>query len=76
MHTLLVLDLGLDVVDGVRRLHLKSDGLARQCLHKDLHNALRDERTENGTRTRLRGNETTCLVSGAEFSDQSTAYTC
>ena len=25
---LLVLDLGLDIVDGVRRLHLKGDGLA------------------------------------------------
>uniref|UniRef100_A0A453NEQ9 Uncharacterized protein n=1 Tax=Aegilops tauschii subsp. strangulata TaxID=200361 RepID=A0A453NEQ9_AEGTS len=36
-NALLVLDLGLDVVDGVRRLHLKGDGLARECLHKDLH---------------------------------------
>ena len=36
-NALLVLDLGLDIVDGVRRLHLKGDGLARQCLHKDLH---------------------------------------
>jgi hypothetical protein len=34
---LLVLDLGLDVVDGVRRLHLKSDSLASEGLHKDLH---------------------------------------
>uniref|UniRef100_A0A453NBR0 Uncharacterized protein n=1 Tax=Aegilops tauschii subsp. strangulata TaxID=200361 RepID=A0A453NBR0_AEGTS len=34
---LLVLDLGLDVVDCVRRLDLKGDGLACQCLHKDLH---------------------------------------
>ena len=30
---------GLDVVDGVRRLDFQSDGLqvARQCLDKDLH---------------------------------------
>ena len=27
---LLVLDLGLDILDGVRRLHLQSDGLAGQ----------------------------------------------
>ena len=35
--TLLVLDLALHVVDGVRGLHLQGDGLACQCLHKDLH---------------------------------------
>ena len=29
--TLLVLNLGLDIVDGVRRLHLKGDSLARDC---------------------------------------------
>merc|ERR1719488_451373 len=34
---LLVLDLGLDVVDRVRRLHLERDGLAGQRLHEDLH---------------------------------------
>ena len=34
---LLVLDLGLDVVDRVRRLNLKGDGLARQSLDEDLH---------------------------------------
>ena len=28
---LLVLDLGLDVVDGVGRLHLEGDGLAGDC---------------------------------------------
>ena len=33
----LVLDLGLDVVDGIGRLNLKGDGLAGQSLHKDLH---------------------------------------
>lgn len=31
------LDLGLDIVDGVRRLHLKGDGLTREGLDEDLH---------------------------------------
>ena len=34
---LLVLDLGLDVVDGVGRLHLKGDRLAREGLDENLH---------------------------------------
>merc|ERR1719362_16053 len=34
---LLVLDLGFDIVDGVRGLDVKSDGLASQSLDKDLH---------------------------------------
>ena len=34
---LLVLNLGLHVVDGVRRLDLEGDGLARQGLHENLH---------------------------------------
>ena len=34
---LLVLDLGLDVVDGVAALHLQRDRLPRQRLHEDLH---------------------------------------
>jgi len=33
----LVLNLGLHILDGVRRLHLEGDGLASQSLHKDLH---------------------------------------
>jgi len=36
-NALLVLDLGLDIVDGVGRLNLKSDGLASEGLDKDLH---------------------------------------
>merc|ERR1712139_67977 len=40
---LLVLDLLLHVLDGVRRLHIKSDGLAGQGLHKDLHAAAEAE---------------------------------
>merc|ERR1711962_858340 len=34
---LLVLDLGLDVLNSVRRLHLEGDGFTSQGLHKDLH---------------------------------------
>merc|ERR1719195_2391643 len=33
----LVLDLGLHVGDGVRRLHIQGDGFTRQGLHEDLH---------------------------------------
>jgi len=36
-NSLLVLDLGLDVLDGVSGLDIKSDGLASQGLHEDLH---------------------------------------
>jgi len=36
-NALLVLDLSLDVLNGVRRLNLKSDGLASQGFDKDLH---------------------------------------
>ena len=35
--TLLILDLCLHIVDGVGGLHLQSDGLASECLDKDLH---------------------------------------
>ena len=34
---LLVLDLGLDVLDGVRGLHIEGDGLTREGLDEDLH---------------------------------------
>ncbi|KFQ80639.1 hypothetical protein N337_11064, partial [Phoenicopterus ruber ruber] len=33
----LVLDLGLDILNGVTGLNFQGDGLARQGLHKDLH---------------------------------------
>ena len=35
--SLLVLDLGFDVLDSVGRLNFQGDGLACQGLHKDLH---------------------------------------
>lgn len=37
IHTLLVLDLGLHILDGVAGLDLEGDGLTGQSLHKDLH---------------------------------------
>jgi len=40
---LLVLDLGLNVVDSVGRLNLKSNGLASQSLDEDLHTATQAE---------------------------------
>ncbi|KAH8357067.1 hypothetical protein KR200_009908 [Drosophila serrata] len=36
-NALLVLDLGLHILDGVRRLHLQGDGLAGEGFHEDLH---------------------------------------
>jgi len=36
-NALLVLDLGLDSLDGVSALNLEGDGLAGQGLHEDLH---------------------------------------
>lgn len=36
-NTFFVLYLGLDILYGVRGLHLKRDGLTRQCLDEDLH---------------------------------------
>ena len=35
--TLLVLDLGLDIVDSVRGLDLEGDGLSGESLNEDLH---------------------------------------
>ena len=36
-NSLLVLNLRLDIFDGVRRLNIKSDGLARESLDENLH---------------------------------------
>merc|ERR1711931_573023 len=47
-NALLVLDLGLDVLDGVRRLHLQGDGLASQGLDKDLHPSPQSENQVEG----------------------------
>ena len=40
---LLILNLSLHVVDGVRGLDLKSDGLASQSLNEDLHTTAKSE---------------------------------
>ena len=45
---LLVLDLGLDVVDGVRGLHVERDGLAGQGLDKDLHSSAKTKHQVQG----------------------------
>merc|ERR550514_1078229 len=39
----LVLDLGLDVVDGIRWLNIKGDGLSGQGLDEDLHSSTETE---------------------------------
>merc|ERR1719300_1475233 len=39
----LVLNLGLDILNSVRWLHLQSDGLASESFHKDLHSAAQSE---------------------------------
>jgi len=36
-NSFLILDLHLDIIDGIGALDLKRDGLARQSLYKDLH---------------------------------------
>ena len=44
--TFLVLDLGLDIFDGVAGLNLEGDGLPRQRLHEDLHVCRLGEKTD------------------------------
>ena len=39
----LVLDFSFDVLDGVRGLYLDGDGLASECLDKDLHTTTQSE---------------------------------
>jgi hypothetical protein len=47
-NSLLILDLGLDIVNGVGRLNLKGDSLASQCLHEDLHASPKTEHQVEG----------------------------
>ena len=47
-NTLLVLNLGFDVVDGVRGLHLQGDRLARQGLYEDLHSTTETQHEMEG----------------------------
>merc|ERR1712051_46536 len=46
--SLLVLDLGLDVLNGVRWFDLKSDGLSSQGLDEDLHTSSQSEHKMEG----------------------------
>merc|ERR1711904_679065 len=46
----LVLNLRLDVVDRITRLHVQRDGFARQSLHEDLHAA---PQTQHKVKSRL-----------------------
>jgi hypothetical protein len=39
----LVLDLGFNIIDSIGGLNLQSDGLASECLDKDLHSAAETE---------------------------------
>ena len=45
---LLVLDLGLDILNGVRRLHLQGDGLPGQRLDEDLHTSSQPQHKMEG----------------------------
>merc|ERR1712214_28698 len=45
---LLVLNLGLDILNGVRRFHLQGNGLASQGLHKDLHTSSQSQHKMEG----------------------------
>merc|ERR1719394_1063592 len=42
-NSFLVLDLGLDILNRIRRLNLKSDGLSSEGLDKDLHTTSQSE---------------------------------
>jgi len=53
-NTLLVLDLGLDIVDGVGRLHLEGDSLPREGLDEDLHDCLLDGGARLGDSSEVR----------------------
>ena len=47
-NALLILDLTLDIVDGVGTLYLQCDCLASQCFHKDLHSTAQPEHQMQG----------------------------
>merc|ERR1711868_54311 len=48
-NSFLVLDLGLDILNRVRRLNLKGDGLTSQGLDEDLHTSSQSENQMQGT---------------------------
>lgn len=46
IHTFFILNLGLNIFDGIRWFHFQSDGFSGQSFHKDLHD-YRDNRIAN-----------------------------
>merc|ERR1711868_337329 len=48
-NSFLVLDLGLDILNGIRRLNLQGDGLASESLDKDLHTSSQSENKMEST---------------------------
>lgn len=68
----LILDLGFDIVNSIRRFHLEGDGLSSESLDKDLHAVARvrqcgnqlsfnDARDDGEMDTRSR-ERSTCLI--------------
>ena len=47
-NSFLVLDLGLDIIDGVRSLNVESDGLSGESLNEDLHTSSESEHEMEG----------------------------
>merc|ERR1719282_2041361 len=48
-NSFLVLDLGLDILNGIRWFNLQGDGFASQCLDKDLHTTSQSENQMQST---------------------------
>merc|ERR1712115_554136 len=48
-NSFLVLDLGLDILNGVRRFNLEGDGFTSEGLDKDLHTSSQSENQMQGT---------------------------
>merc|ERR1711957_102344 len=42
-NSFLILNLGLDIINGIRWFNIQSDGLSSECLHKDLHSSSETE---------------------------------
>merc|ERR1711944_103009 len=49
-NSFLVLDLGLDILDGVGRFNLQGNGLSSQCFDKDLHRLKKRIKINRGPR--------------------------
>ena len=49
-NSFLILNLGLDIINGIGWLNIQSDGLSSECFHKDLHSS---SETKNQMKSRL-----------------------